>query len=71
MTSGGFTTTGMQVMLCQFTLDEVRVVSTVAALASATTATSAADIGAVARPVAVFAGGRRRQELPDVPARQT
>ena len=26
MTSGGFTTTGTQVMLCQFTLDEVRVV---------------------------------------------
>jgi hypothetical protein len=86
MTSGGFTTTGMQAMLYQFTLDEVRVVSTVAALASATvvaaaacgletglvssgpamtptcsssTATPAADIGALARPVAVLAGGRR------------
>jgi imidazolonepropionase-like amidohydrolase len=29
-----------------------------------------ADIGALARPVAVFAGGRRPSRLPDVPARQ-
>ena len=30
-----------------------------------------ADIGALARPAAVFAGGSARQEQPDGPARQT
>jgi len=57
MTSGGFTTTGTQVMLCQFTLDEVRVVVEEAHAAGLPVTAHAHGLPAVHMAMAVGADG--------------
>src|SRR5262249_16809270 len=57
MTSGGFQTTGTQVMLCQFTLDEVRVVVEAAHAAGLPVTAHAHGLPAVHMAMAAGADG--------------